>query len=87
MLQRREVEAAAAKLGVSLATVDVRTVDEIGAAIQTFVRERASIVVVLASAMFLDARRQIAAFALASRQHGQKYTHGAFSRQTIKTAT
>jgi hypothetical protein len=46
MLQRREVEAAAGKLGVSMAAVDVRTVDEIGAAIQTFVRERASIVVV-----------------------------------------
>jgi putative tryptophan/tyrosine transport system substrate-binding protein len=67
MLQRREVEAAAAKSAVSLAPVDVRTVDEIGAAIQTFVRERASIVVVLSSAMFLNARRRIATFALASR--------------------
>jgi putative ABC transport system substrate-binding protein len=67
MLQRREVEAAAGKSAVSIAPVDVRTVDEIGAAIQTFVRERASIVVVLASAMFLNARRKIAAFALASR--------------------
>jgi ABC-type uncharacterized transport system substrate-binding protein len=66
MLQRREVEAAARKSRVSVATVDVRTVDEIGAAIQTFVRERASIVVVLASAMFVNARRQIASFALAS---------------------
>jgi hypothetical protein len=51
MLQRREVEEAAGKLGVSIAAVDVRTVDEVGAAIQTFVRERASIVLVLASAM------------------------------------
>jgi putative ABC transport system substrate-binding protein len=67
MLQRREVEAAAGKSGVSMATVDVRTVDEIGAAIQTFVRERASIVVVLASAMLVNARRQIATFALVSR--------------------
>jgi putative ABC transport system substrate-binding protein len=67
MLQRREVEAAAEKLGVSMAAVDVHTVDEIGAAIQTFVRERASIVVVLASARFVNARRRIAAFALASR--------------------
>src|SRR5262249_14566841 len=41
MLQRREVEAAAGKSGVSITTVDVHTVDEIGAAIQTFVRERA----------------------------------------------
>jgi putative ABC transport system substrate-binding protein len=67
MLQRREVEAAAAKSAVSLAPVDVRTVDEIDAAIQIFVRERASIVVVLGSTMFLNARRRIATFALASR--------------------
>jgi len=67
MLQRREVEAAAGKLGVSITAVDVRTVEEAGAVIQTLVRERASIVVVLASAMLLNARRQIASFALASR--------------------
>ena len=52
---------------MSITAVDVRPVDEIGAAIQTFVRERAGIVVVLASAMFVNARRQIATFALASR--------------------
>ena len=67
ILQRREVEAAVGKSGVSITAVDVRSVDEIGAAIQTFVRERAGIVVVLASAMFVNARRQIATFALASR--------------------
>jgi putative tryptophan/tyrosine transport system substrate-binding protein len=67
MLQRREVEAAAGKLGVSITAVDVRPVDEIGAAIQTLVRARASIAVVLASALFVNERRQIAAFALASR--------------------
>jgi putative ABC transport system substrate-binding protein len=67
MLQRREVESAAGKLGVSITAADVRTVEEAGAAIQTLVRERASIVVVLASAMLLNARRQIASFALASR--------------------
>jgi len=67
VLQRREVEAAAGKSGVSMATIDVRTVDEIGTAIQTFVRERASILVVLASPMLINARRRIAAFALASR--------------------
>jgi ABC-type uncharacterized transport system substrate-binding protein len=67
MLQRREVEAAAGKLGMSITAADVRTVEEAGAAIQTLVRERASIVVVLASAMLLNARRQIASFALASR--------------------
>ena len=67
MLQRREVEVAAGKSGVSITTVDVRTVDEISAAVQTFARERASIVLVLASAMFVSARRRIATFALVSR--------------------
>src|SRR5215468_1698963 len=33
VLQRREVEAAAGKSGVSMAAIDVRTVDEIGTAI------------------------------------------------------
>jgi putative tryptophan/tyrosine transport system substrate-binding protein len=66
-LQQREIEAAAGKLAVSIAPVDVRAVDEISAAIQTFVREGVSIAIVLASAMFLNARRQIASFALASR--------------------
>jgi putative ABC transport system substrate-binding protein len=66
-LQRREVETAAGKSGVSITTIDVRTIGEIGAAIQTFVRERTSIVIVLGAAMFVNARRRIAAFALASR--------------------
>jgi putative tryptophan/tyrosine transport system substrate-binding protein len=59
VLQRREVEAAAGKSGVSIATIDVRTVDEIGTAIQTFARERASILVVLAAPMFINARRMV----------------------------
>src|SRR5262249_11041036 len=67
MLQRREVEAAAGKSGVSITAVDVRAVDEISATIQTFARERASIVLVLASAMFVNARRRVATFALVSR--------------------
>ncbi len=67
MLQRREVEAAAEKSAVSIMAVDVRTADEIGAAIQTFVHERASIVIVLGEAVFVNARWRIAAFALASR--------------------
>jgi putative ABC transport system substrate-binding protein len=67
LLQQREVEAAAAKIGVGMATVDARAADDIGSAFQLFVCERASIVVVLADAMFINARRQIAAFALASR--------------------
>jgi putative ABC transport system substrate-binding protein len=67
MLQRREVEAAAEKSAVNITAVDVRTADEIGAAIQTLVHERASIVIVLGAAVFVNARRRIAAFALASR--------------------
>jgi putative ABC transport system substrate-binding protein len=66
-LQRRESEAAAAKLSVSFVPVDVRTADEVGPAFQTFVRERANIVVVLGDAMFVTMRRQIAAVALAAR--------------------
>jgi ABC-type uncharacterized transport system substrate-binding protein len=66
-LQRHEVEAAAGKAGVSITAVDVSTVGEIGAAIQTFVRERTSIVIVLASPILINARRRIASFALASR--------------------
>ena len=67
MLQRREVEVAAGKSAVGITAVDVSTVDEIAAAIQTLVHERASIVIVLGSALFTNARRRIAAFALASR--------------------
>jgi len=67
MLQRREVEVAAGKSAVGITAVDVSTVDEIAAAIQTLVHERASIVIVLGAALFVNARRRIAAFALASR--------------------
>jgi putative tryptophan/tyrosine transport system substrate-binding protein len=66
-VQLREVEAATGKSGVSALPVDVHTVDKIGAAIQTFVRERVSVVIVLATARLVDERRRIASFALASR--------------------
>jgi putative ABC transport system substrate-binding protein len=65
--QRREVEAAVAKSAVDIVAVDIRSADEIGAAVETLVRERASIALVLGAALFVNARRQIAAFALASR--------------------
>ena len=67
VIQWREAESIAAKLGNSLVPAEVRTADEIGAAFQTFVREHAGIVVVLANSMLVNARRQIAAAALASR--------------------
>jgi len=97
MLQLREVEAAAGKLAVSIAPVNIRTADEISAAIQAFVRERASIVIVLAAAMFVNARRQIATFALAShlptiynfREHvedGGLISYGVDLRQNFRRA-
>ena len=66
-VQRGEVEATAAKMAVSLMMQEVRTADEIGPAFQTFVRERVDVVSVLRDALFIVIRRQIAAFALASR--------------------
>jgi putative tryptophan/tyrosine transport system substrate-binding protein len=67
LVQRREAEAAAAKSGVGLVPVEVRAAEELGPAFQTFARERATIVLVLSDVMFVAMRRQIAAFALASR--------------------
>ena len=66
-VQRREAESVAAKLGVSFAPVEVRSSDELGPAFQAFVHEDTKIVVVFTNALFITARRQIAAFALASR--------------------
>src|SRR5262249_18379978 len=67
VIQRQEFEAAAAKIPVSLAAIEVVSADEIGPALQTFAREGASGVLVPGGPMFLTARRQIAAMALASR--------------------
>ena len=47
--------------------VDVKGPGDLGAAFETFRRERADIVLVFAHVMFTTVRRQIAAFALASR--------------------
>jgi ABC-type uncharacterized transport system substrate-binding protein len=65
--QRQDVEATAVRLGVTVVPFSVQTADEVGPAMQTIGREAVSIVVVLADAMFLSIRRQIAAYALASR--------------------
>ena len=66
LLQWREAELAAAKVGVTLAPVEVRTADEIGGAFQTFVRDHADIVAILADPMLTGMRRQVGAFALAA---------------------
>jgi putative tryptophan/tyrosine transport system substrate-binding protein len=65
--QQRDTEATAAKIGVNLVPVGVTTPDGIDAAIQKFVSERADAAVVFGDSMFLSARRQIAASALAAR--------------------
>jgi putative tryptophan/tyrosine transport system substrate-binding protein len=67
VIQRREAVSAAAKLGVRFAPVEVRAVDELEPAFQTFEREGAKIVIVFTDALLINARRQIAALALASR--------------------
>lgn len=67
VLQQRDTEAAATKLGVIVVSVGVHAADEVGAAFQTFVREQADAAIVFGDAMFLSVRRQIAASALASR--------------------
>jgi putative ABC transport system substrate-binding protein len=67
VVQRREVEAAVANLHSSLAPAEVRSADEIRPALQTFVRQDVPIVIVFGGPMFLAARRQIAAAALALR--------------------
>ena len=64
--QQKEAEITAAKLRMTLTLREVRTVDEVGPAFQTFVQERANGVVVLRDTLFLALRRQIAALALAS---------------------
>ncbi len=67
IVQRREAEVAAARLGVSFAAVEVRDVSELGPAFQTFVREGTKIVVVFTDALLINARRQIAELALKTR--------------------
>jgi putative tryptophan/tyrosine transport system substrate-binding protein len=67
MVQRTDAAAAAAKLRVSFAPVELRAADEVGLAFQTLLHEHATIAVVFGDAMLFGARRQIAAIALASR--------------------
>ncbi len=67
VLQWRETESAAAKSGVTLSLVEVRTADEIGPAFGKLASERAGVVIVLGQVTFVTMRRQIAAFALSAR--------------------
>ena len=96
-VQWREAESAAAKLGVSLAPVEVRTVDELGPAFQTFAHDGANTVIVFTDALLITARRQIAAYALASRlptiysrrdfvEDGGLLSYGVSQRETHRRA-
>jgi ABC-type uncharacterized transport system substrate-binding protein len=67
VIQRQEFDAAAAKMRISLAAVEVVQADEIGPALQALAREGTSAVLVPGGPIFLAARRQIAAMALALR--------------------
>jgi ABC-type uncharacterized transport system substrate-binding protein len=67
VIQRRELETAAAKIGVMLALANIRGSEEIGAAFQSFVKQGATLVIALGTAMLIAMRRQIGAFALALR--------------------
>ena len=96
-IQRRETELAAARLGMTLTPVEVRAGNEIGAAFETLVRERARIVIVFSDAIFNTLRRQVAAFALASRmpsvfssrdavQDGGLISYGTSRRESFRRA-
>jgi putative ABC transport system substrate-binding protein len=67
LIQRDEAETAARKLGIKLVAADVRKADEISSAFHGFVREGVGVVLVSTYALFTTLRRQISAFALASR--------------------
>jgi putative ABC transport system substrate-binding protein len=66
-IHTRELDAAAAKLGVHLAKAEVRSGANVEAAFQHFVREDVKIAVVPTDATFIALRRPIATFALVTR--------------------
>jgi putative ABC transport system substrate-binding protein len=66
-LQQRDVKAAANALGVTLVPVDIRAANDLSAGFQTLVRERVDLVLMLADALFLSERRQIADLAAAAQ--------------------
>ena len=66
-LQQQDVRAAANSLGVTLVPVDIRAANELNAGFQTFVRGRVELVLMLADALFISERRQIADLAAAAQ--------------------
>jgi putative tryptophan/tyrosine transport system substrate-binding protein len=67
VVQRQEAEASATKLEVRLAIIEVRARADLGSAFQAFAREHTNVVLIPTDVLFVNARRQIAAFALSSR--------------------
>jgi putative tryptophan/tyrosine transport system substrate-binding protein len=67
VIQQREAEAAVRTLDAQIITLEVRKSEDIEAAFQTMTREGVRVVVVLGSAMFINARVQIATLAAVAR--------------------
>jgi putative tryptophan/tyrosine transport system substrate-binding protein len=65
--QRRNVEVAAATLGIELATLEVRVPDDLHAAFEKLAGEGIMMVLVFADTMFLNERKRIALLAAAAR--------------------
>jgi len=66
-VSQRDAKAAANALGVTLVPVDIGAANELNAGFQTFVRERVELVLMLADALFMSERRQIADLAAAAQ--------------------
>jgi putative ABC transport system substrate-binding protein len=64
---RRNAEAVAASFVLKLAPVEVRVLDDLEAALQTWVRERVDLGLVLYDELFITERRRIATLATAAR--------------------
>jgi putative ABC transport system substrate-binding protein len=64
---RKETEAAAAKLGLTLVTREVRDPDGFDPSFRSFASDQVKFVLVLRDVLFFAKRQQIAAFALSSR--------------------
>ena len=65
--QRREIEASAKEAGLSVVVSEVRTPDDIRLAYDKFVAERVDVAIVEETNMFLNARKQIADAAAATK--------------------
>jgi ABC-type uncharacterized transport system substrate-binding protein len=65
--QRREMETAAAAMGVTLISVETRTPEDLDPVFPALARERADVVIALRDPLFFTRRRTLTAAALASR--------------------